>query len=892
MNEAPDGLRPPPQIEIPPRATSRAEGGSPGRDAGAASLDRRLARAVALARLALLWEDTWPRLVWPIGIAGLYVAVSWLDLWPHLADMLRLAGLAAFALAFLSSLLCFRGVAIPSRAAALDRIEARSGHHHRPLRSLDDTLAPSSDPLTTGLWQVHRRRLAASIGRLSVGMPAPGLARADRYGLRLLVALALFVGYFAAGDAKLDRLAAALHPVGSIPELESRLDAWVTPPAYTGLPALLLTGATAARAEADGSFRVPEGSLLSIRYSGSPVSGRAPIAVEATVAAKATSVPAKEPAAPSPVPSEGSGQALQTAAPPTEFEVKLVAPALVGVRRDGASLADWRFTVDPDKPPSIKFVGKPETQRSGTLKFTYEVADDYGVASAETRFAEIGAAVAAATPPRPLVGPPDFALSLPPGHAKSGRAQTFHDLTAHPWAGARVSLTLLARDDAGQEGRSETIELKLPEKILTKPLARALVEQRRILALDAGHRYQVEDAVDALLFAPEHFFDQSSIYLAVREIYRGLKQAKSDDDLRAVLDQLWQVANLIEDGNLSAAEKALRNAEEALRKALELGASDQEIAKLTQDLRDALDRYMRELAEQARRNPQMQSHLDRNQRTLRPQDLNKMLDRIENLAKTGSRDAARQMLSEMQRMLENLRAGRNEQSNDQADDQDTQTLDKLGEVIQREQRLMDRTGRLGDRNPDPSHPGAKPMTPEEFRQALKEMMQEQSELRQALKDLQGKLPKPAPGRERRPGNSPNGEATPDGSDAFGEAGDAMQDAEKRLDEADTDSAGEAEGRALDRLREGARNMIDQMMANRGNPNRPDGQTQTGEAGEDDPLGRPRRESGMDPSNSVKVPGEIDVQRARRILDDIRRRLSESARPRLELDYLERLLRAE
>jgi hypothetical protein len=61
---------------------------------------------------------------------------------------------------------------------------------------------------------------------------------------------------------------------------------------------------------------------------------------------------------------------------------------------------------------------------------------------------------------------------------------------------------------------------------------------------------------------------------------------------------------------------------------------------------------------------------------------------------------------------------------------------------------------------------------------------------------------------------------------------------------------------------------------------------------DDPLGRPRRHDGPDYSNTVKVPDEIDVQRARRILEDIRRRLGDAERPRFELDYLERLLRSE
>lgn len=58
----------------------------------------------------------------------------------------------------------------------------------------------------------------------------------------------------------------------------------------------------------------------------------------------------------------------------------------------------------------------------------------------------------------------------------------------------------------------------------------------------------------------------------------------------------------------------------------------------------------------------------------------------------------------------------------------------------------------------------------------------------------------------------------------------------------------------------------------------------------DPLGRPQQTEGPDLGTSVKVPDEIDVQRAREILEELRRRLGEPSRPALELDYIERLLR--
>ncbi len=58
----------------------------------------------------------------------------------------------------------------------------------------------------------------------------------------------------------------------------------------------------------------------------------------------------------------------------------------------------------------------------------------------------------------------------------------------------------------------------------------------------------------------------------------------------------------------------------------------------------------------------------------------------------------------------------------------------------------------------------------------------------------------------------------------------------------------------------------------------------------DPLGRPLRGRDYGDDATVKVPGEIDVQRARRILEELRRRFGDTDRSQIELDYIERLLR--
>jgi uncharacterized protein (TIGR02302 family) len=292
-----------------------------------------------------------------------------------------------------------------------------------------------------------------------------------------------------------------------------------------------------------------------------------------------------------------------------------------------------------------------------------------------------------------------------------------------------------------------------------------------------------------------------------------------------------------------------------------------------------MQQFMRALAEEARRNPSVSRlPLPPNTRMLRQQDLERMLDQIERLAEMGSRDAAQQMLSELQSMLDSLRAGRPQQSEEAG--QMGQMLNELGDMIRRQQELMDQTYQL-DRGQRPQQGGEgageeRPMTPEELAEALRQLQQQQQNLQQQLQDMMGQM--------RAMGLGENGQ--------FGRADQSMGQAAGNLGQGEPGSAVGNQGNALEALRQGAQSLSEQM-ANRGMQPGPGqaGQRQGMRGGHDgtDPLGRPMRNPGPDLGTQVQVPDEIDTQRAREILDTIRKRLGESARPLLELDYLERLL---
>ena len=94
------------------------------------------------------------------------------------------------------------------------------------------------------------------------------------------------------------------------------------------------------------------------------------------------------------------------------------------------------------------------------------------------------------------------------------------------------------------------------------------------------------------------------------------------------------------------------------------------------------------------------------------------------------------------------------------------------------------------------------------------------------------------------------------------------------------------------MRKGAQGLA-QSMQQQGMGPGPNGRPGRGQARaqqDTDPLGRPMRGRDYGDDVTVKVPGEIDAQRARRILEELRKRFGESFRPQLELDYIERLLK--
>lgn len=840
-----------------------------GRDAERVRFDifKSIDRLRLSAWLTLAFERLWPRVLPLLLVAALFVIVAWFGLFRMMPDLVRLGLLTLFVLSLpvcLYTLLRFR---LPDHADVSRRIEDVNTLDHQPIAVQSEILATSTDdPFAQALWDEHRKRMAERIRGLKTGLPRTNIPEIDPWGLRAVIGLLLVIAFAFSGSPLGGRLGDAFQSHSSSNALPPRIDAWVTPPRYTGRPPVFLTSAAN---DQEKQFTVPQNSTLTIRIIGGNGTERV---TQTLPDGKPADIPVKQDAK--------AADAAPAKDQPRNFELTLDTSATVGLIDSGTVHSEWAFAVLPDQPPTIRFTREPSSAVNGTMELTYEIRDDYGAASAQAKVEQIQPPAKDA---RPLFEAPEIPLSLPKRGADGGETKTTRDLTEHVWAGSEIRMTLVAVDDAGQEGRSETKTLVMPERPFANPLARAVVEQRRMLALNANAKPDVLNMLDAITLWPEETIRNPARYLGLRSIRSRLNLARSDDQLRDVVAYMWQVARGIEDGALSDAERSLREAQEALRQAIEQNASPEEIDKRMADLRKAMNKYMRELAQQAQRNPNMAQTPDPNARELRQEDIDRILKQIEELAKQGSKEQAQQLLSQLNDMLNNLQMRQAQGKNGQGD-QMKQQMDKLGDLMRRQQKMMNETHRLEQQRQngmmqDNGQFGGQmgqdgqqgQMSEEDIAKALKGLQDGQGKLQSDLQQLMDDL---------------NGQGVTPNKD-FGDAGKSMGDAQKSLGEADGGQALDQQSNALDSLRKGGQDMMKQMQA-MGRAGKPGGPQQS----DRDPLGRPSKSnSGTDfgPDRNM-LPGQADIQRARQILDAIRERLGNALSPQMEKDYLERLLK--
>ncbi|MBY0610611.1 MAG: TIGR02302 family protein [Beijerinckiaceae bacterium] len=912
-----------------------------GEPRGGASAIALLAGRLSRARAAAFVELAWPLLVPLLALTFAFLALAWVGFFALAPIWLRMASVAVFALAVLICLFRLRGLRWPSVEVGLARLDRDSLLLHRPVRTATDRLGNGGDdPTTVALWRLHQARAEARLSEVKVTPPKPEIARRDPNAWRFAAFLAAFAAFFVAGPEWEGRLLSAFDwTTPSVAPAPPRIDAWIDPPAYTGRPPIFLSRAD--RQPGDGvPIAVPVGSTLVLRAT--PADG---ISID-----KSGALEAKEPAKDEAGKSQPGAAKAASAAPSGSLEQRftIAGDGGVSIRDGGREIVGYKLKSIPDLVPRVEILGTERTAKGDGLTLRYRVEDDYGIVSGESVFEPLPSTQPTkdGKPRRTLGEAPKLPLSVPATSGTPAEGEASADLSEHPWAGAKVRLQLKVKDDLGQVGVSQPVEVVIPQKPFSEPLAKALVEQRRAIVMNPDDKLRPMIALDALLTEPEAFGTSVAVYTGLKIAASRLKAARSDQQLQDVADWLWEMALQIEDGGLSKAEKALRAAQERLREAIERGASPDEIKRLAEDLKRAMDRYMREFAEK-NRNGKQNAERDPNAKMLSQDDLRKILEKIEELTRNGQLAEAQRLLEKLNEMMRNLQTaeGGGGDGQDQRNDELSQQADELDKLTRDEQRLRDRTYREGQERQRGQQQGQGQQS-QQGRQGGRQQGQQsqsgrgQQGQRQQGQGQQGQQGQQGPGQQgqgqqgqnqgqgSQPGDgqlSQDGgggtlenrqqrlreqlgrlqrrlkELGAEGEDSLADAEQAMRDSEQALKNGQNGQAVDSQGKALDSLRKGARNLAQQLQKGDGS-DQAEGTDQAGRpngaAQGLDPLGRSpadRNAAQNGGQNNARLNadgrgGGTIEERARAVLDELRRRLGEPYRPQVELDYFERLLR--
>jgi uncharacterized protein (TIGR02302 family) len=827
-------------------------------------------------RLTLLglWAERLSRAFWPLWslvlVALAALAFGLQDLGP-----LRYAQIAGGIIAVLALVLFALGLRRfrkPTIIEALDRLDATMPG--RPIASLRDTQAiGTADPASLAVWQAHQERMAARAAQARPVQPDLRLSSRDPFSLRY-VALTAFVMALIFGSfwraASVTGLAPG--PAIAMPGGPS-WEAWAQPPAYTGKPSLYLNDITAPVLE------VPTGTRLQIRLYGP----------EGTLSVTQT-IADPPPAAP---------EATQTAAVPDgmagvrDFTVTRSGNLAI----EGPGGREWDIAALPDAAPAISVTG--EIGREGDGRFTqgFTASDDYGVVAGRVTIsldlARIDRRHGLIPDPEP-VDPVVLDLPMPLSGNRGEITETLvDDLSKHVFANLPVTMVFAAVDAAGQEGQSTPYSVTLPGKRFFDPLAAALIEMRRDILWNRINAPRAVELLKAVSYAPDGFIRHDRAFLHLRVLIRELeaKEASlSAEDRDALAEKLWTIALMVEEGNLQDALERLQRAQDRLDEAIRNGASPEEIDRLMKEMQQALNEYMRELAEEAQRNPGDQQQQGMMQGQMMSGDqLQQMLDELQRLMEDGRTAEAAELMEQLRQLMENMQVvqGQGGQGQGQGG-----PMGELGDTLRDQQELSDEAYRdmqQGRNGRQPGQEGQQPGDQQEGEggqqqgqqgQGQGSFAERQRELRDRLDRLQdGQLP--GDGSER-------GE---EGRRNLDRAGRAMDEAEDSLRRGDLDGALDRQAEAMEAMRDGMRNfgeaLAEEQRQNRG------ANGESREFGSADPNGRDPL--GREPGDTARIGSDQNMVqndpnlRAQELLDELRRRSGELTRPTEELDYFKRLL---
>ncbi|MCA0846443.1 TIGR02302 family protein [Salipiger thiooxidans] len=821
---------------------------------------------MAAERITRAFWPLWSLLIATLGLLMLgvqdMVAVEWV--WVSTVVLLGAVGWAVW-----------RGVRMlhwPRRSEAVARLDGTM--RGNPIQAaLDDQAIGSADTGSQAVWQAHQARMRKRLAEARAVEPDLRVAKADPFALRYVALLAFAVALVFGSFLRVSSVT-AMGPSGSDLASGPAWEGWMEPPGYTRLPSVYLNDITAP------GIDVPEGAQITLRMYGEVGA----LSVDESV----------------------SGRSLTPeTAQETAQDFAVAHSGRLAI--DGPGGRAWEISVTADAPPRVAREGEIESSYEGDAQIPFTARDDYGVVGGTARITlaldEVDRSYLLATEPEPREAI-EVPLPMPIAGDRAEFTETLvENFSEHPWANLPVKLELNVTDEAGQAGASDIETITLPGRRFFDPLAAAIIEQRRALLWTRDNVPEIARILRAISYLPDDVFRSAVPYLRLRGVLRDLESsgAQMTGEQQDVLAKaMWDLALILEEGDLASALERLQRAQERLSEAMKNGASEQEIAELMQELREATDDYLRQLSRQAQQNAEDNPEMSQSQDMMEmsQNDLQRMMDRIQELMEQGRMAEAQEALEQLQQLMENMQVTQGQQGQSPGE----QAMEGLGETLREQQGLSDEAfrqfqdqfnqGQQGQQGQQPGQPqqGQGGDGQQQGQQGQQQPGQDgQQSLEESLADRQQQL-RSELNRQRQslPGaGTEPGEAA---RDALRRAEEAMDGAEEALRDDDLAGAIDQQSQAMEALREGMRSLGEAMAQQQQQNQGQQGQQQGGNPGQQrDPLGRNAGANGQIGTDENMVQDEDVYRRARELLDEIRRRSGEGERPEEELEYLERLL---
>ncbi len=571
----------------------------------------------------------------------------------------------------------------PRMGEADRRLENANNYHDRPIQLFYDALAnPSPDGLV--IWSrfknnLHKRLLSMRLPRLFYFS-----ADKDPYALRLLPILAFVIIFFSyEPSSSVGKLKAMAIPHFDGLSISDRarippVTIQITPPDYTHQAVRVLKGS----GHSAEPLLIAENSIL--RFT-----------IRSKWIAPTLLINDQE----YPLVASDQDQSGDDSSAQDEFYVyeHNVGSALssnelstVKIKRSILPLLSVPYILIEDTPPKLEISDDITTSNNGTISLKATIDDDYGVENLDI-FMDL---------------PADYTGDVPLGNAYQEQRSFLYDagphkditiplnLTAHPYAGMDVNISMHLVDGAGHFSERVTLPITLPEREFTDENAKRIIALRKfIITEQLAYRNYIYQSLAEMSLTPDIIGSDAVIKLALTIARERMMRAPNIQTLYDLIDILWRVALRLDKGEFLQAQQDLQETINALNQILsDPNASQDQKLKAMNDLKNALAAYFQEAQAQAMRQAQGDDTNLMSQSQIPTPNSNALADFLSQLEDMALNDPAKakELLQDLENALNNL--NNNMQATLPEDiEKMMQFMEEMDAIIEAQRNLLDKS---------------------------------------------------------------------------------------------------------------------------------------------------------------------------------------------------------